>query len=142
VAPVAHARRDLVRGLDDDDLEPAVEELHRHRQADRPGADHDDREVPRRRHQQQLFLLVLVLVLAVAAGFASQPQPAPPLAFASASRTQHAPESPGAGPPQQPAASSAVGSRVMSLVPVFFVSFVFVMLMESFEHGDGCRNWT
>jgi hypothetical protein len=63
---------------------------------------------------------------AAADGFAPQPQPAPPVDFTSASSAQHAPESFGAGPPQQPVAASGVVD--MSLL---FESFVFVMSMES-----------
>jgi hypothetical protein len=59
-------------------------------------------------------------------GVDPQPQPAPPVDFTSASSAQHALDSFGAGPPQQPVAASVVVD--MSFV---FEWFVFVMSMES-----------
>jgi hypothetical protein len=58
-----------------------------------------------------------------------QPQPVPPLCFTSASSAQHAPESFGAAPPQQPVVAAGAGLEVV--VSVSMVSIVFVMLMES-----------
>ena len=101
MAPVAHAGRDLVAGLEDQGLEPALEQVGGGGEADRSRADDGDGQV-RGVHglpQQQR--------LGVDSALGAQPQPSPPVDLTSASSAQQAPLASGAGPPQQPAGSAA-----------------------------------